>query len=278
MNPVARALWFIEHRSASDLTLEDIATGVGVSRFHLSRAFAAATGYPIMRYLRGRRLSVAAGRLASGTDDILSVAIAAGYGSHEAFTRAFRDQFGITPETIRKRRHVENVALIEGIAMNEKSPTQLTPPRFENGKLLYLAGLAERYACETSGAGIPGQWQKLGPYLGHLEGQVGTAAYGVTYNTDEEGNMDYLCGVEVADFARLPAGFARLRVAAQKYAVFVHRGHVSGIRGTWAAIWNDWLPQSGHEAADAPVFERYDERFDPRTGNGEVEIWIALAH
>lgn len=157
------------------------------------------------------------------------------------------------------------------------NPTSLAPPRFENGKLLYLAGLAERYGCEAAGAGIPGQWQRLQPYLGHIGGQVGTAAYGVTYNTDEDGNMDYLCGVEVADFSRLPVDFARLRIAAQRYAVFLHRGHISAIRGTWAAIWNQWLPESEHEAADAPVFERYDERFDALTGNGEVEIWIPLA-
>jgi AraC family transcriptional regulator len=156
VNPVAKTLWFIESHSASEIALEDIAAAAGVSRFHLSRAFAAATGYPIMRYLRGRRLSEAARRLANGADDILSVAFAAGYGSHEAFTRAFRDQFGVTPETIRKQRHVDNIALIEVITMNPTPPTPLVPPRFENGKLLYIAGLAERYDCEAAGAAIPG--------------------------------------------------------------------------------------------------------------------------
>ena len=160
--------------------------------------------------------------------------------------------------------------------MNETSQIQLAPPRFENGRLMLIAGLAERYSCEAAGGGIPEQWQRLQPYLGHIEGQIGAAAYGVTYNTDEDGNMDYLCGVEVTDFSRLPPNFAPLRIAAQKYAVFVHRGHISAIRSTWAAIWNQWLPASDHKAADAPVFERYDDRFDAQTGNGEVEIWIPL--
>ena len=89
--------------------------------------------------------------------------------------------------------------------------------------------------------------------------------------------QDYLCAVEVTDFAAVPEESARLRIAAAKYAVFTHRGHISTIRGTWNSIWNDWLPQSGHEAADGPILERYDySRFDPQTGNGEVELWIPI--
>jgi hypothetical protein len=42
------------------ITLPDIANTAGVSHFHMTRAFAAATGRPIMRYVRGRRLSEAA--------------------------------------------------------------------------------------------------------------------------------------------------------------------------------------------------------------------------
>jgi AraC family transcriptional regulator len=58
--------------------------------------------------------------------------------------------------------------------------------------------------------------------------------------------------------------------------VFFHRQHIAAIRSTWNAIWNGWMPQSGHTPADAPLFERYDERFDPRTGQGGVELWIPL--
>ncbi|WP_164034337.1 helix-turn-helix domain-containing protein, partial [Serratia marcescens] len=71
------------------------------------------------RYLRGRRLSQAARSLAAGAPDILAVALDAGYGSHEAFTRAFRDQFGMTPELVRDRRRLDNVPLVEPITMNE---------------------------------------------------------------------------------------------------------------------------------------------------------------
>jgi AraC family transcriptional regulator len=275
MNPVGKALWYIESRFAEQITLDDIAGFSGVSRYHLSRAFGEATGYPVMRYLRGRRLTEAARSLAAGATDILSVALEAGYGSHEAFTRAFRDQFGITPEAVRARRGLDGLELVEPIKMDETLIATLEPPRFGDGKPLLIAGSCKRYTCETS-KGIPAQWQRFGPHFGHVPGQIGRVGYGVCCNADEEGNFDYVCGVEVPDFSELPSEFARLRIPRQRYAVFRHRDHISTIRRTINTIWNKWLPGSGHEVADAPDFERYGEDFDPKSGTGTVEIWIPI--
>ena len=93
-----------ERISAPDASLADIADASGVSRYQLLRAFGSATGHSVTRDARGRRLSEAARLLAVGAPDILTVALDAGYGSHEAFTRAFRDQFGLTPQAARQRR------------------------------------------------------------------------------------------------------------------------------------------------------------------------------
>jgi len=101
MNPAQKALWYIESHLGKALTLDEIAAVAGISRFHMVRAFAAATGCSVMRYVRARRLTEAARALAAGAPDILSLALDADYGSHEAFTRAFRDHFGITPEAVR---------------------------------------------------------------------------------------------------------------------------------------------------------------------------------
>ena len=275
MNPVGKALWFVESHFASDITLQDIASVGGVSRFHMSRAFGVATGHSIMRYVRGRRLTEAARSLSNGAPDILAVALEAGYGSHEAFTRAFRDQFGLTPEMVRAQRHLDNLELVEPMKMDESLITSLEPPRFENGKPLLIAGLGERYVCETS-AGIPAQWQRFVPHIGHIPGQVGRTAYGVRCNSDDAGNFDYICGVEVSDFSRVPPDWYRARIPERRYAVFSHRDHISTIRRTWNTIWNNWLPESGHEVADAPDFERYGEDFDSATGTGSVEIWVPI--
>jgi AraC family transcriptional regulator len=274
-DPVGKALWYIESHFAQEITLDDIAAVAGVTRYHISRVFGLATGGSIMRYMRGRRLTQAARALAQGAPDILTVAIDAGYGSHEAFTRAFRDQFDRTPESVREEGSLDNIELVEAIKMSENLLANLQPPRFENGRTLLIAGLGERYNSETS-AGIPAQWQRFGPYLGHIPGQIGRTTYGVLCNSDDAGNTEYISGVEVADFSRLPKEFSRLRIPEQRYAVFSHPDHISTIRRVWFTIFNKWLPESGFKAAGGPEFERYGEQFDPVTGKGGFEVWIPI--
>src|SRR3978361_1197308 len=160
MNPAQKALWFIESHLANQLTLDEVSAIGGVSRFHMVRAFAAATELSVMRYVRARRLSEAARSLAGGAPDILSVALDADYGSHEAFTRAFRDHFGVTPEAVRGLAHLDNLKLQEPITMDSTVIDNLRPPRFETSKPCIIAGLGERYTWE-SGAAIPGQWQRF---------------------------------------------------------------------------------------------------------------------
>ena len=276
MNPAQKALWYIESHLAQPLTLDEIAAIGGVSRFHMVRAFAAATGFPVMRYVRARRLSEAARALANGAPDILSLALDADYGSHEAFTRAFRDHFGVTPGMVRAATCPDQLKLQEPIKMDSTALDHLKPPRFETSKPLLVAGLGERITHDNQGAGIPNQWQRFHQSVDNIPDRVGKVAYGVCCNGDDSGNFDYIAGVEVSDFSDLPREFSRVRIPAQKYAVFTHSEHISTIRRTVNTIWNHWLPASGMKAADAPNFERYDEKFDPLTGNGGLEIWVPV--
>jgi AraC family transcriptional regulator len=275
MNPAQKALWYIEGHLAEPLTLDEIAEVAGVSRFHLVRAFTAATGVPVMRYVRVRRLTEAARALADGAPDILRLALEADYGSHEAFTRAFRDHFGVTPEAVRAATRIESSKLQEPIMMDSTELDHLTPPRFETGKPLLIAGVGERLTWE-GGAAIPGQWQRFHQAEPRIPDRVGKVAYGVCANGDDSGNFDYIAGVEVSDFSDLPREFYRVRIPEQRYAVFTHADHISTIRRTIGTVWNQWLPASGLKAADAPSFERYDENFDPATGNGGLEIWLPV--
>src|ERR1700689_2062843 len=172
MNPAQKALWFIEGHLADPLTLDEVAAIGGVSRFHMVRAFAAATGLSVMRYVRARRLSEAARALAAGAPDILTLALDADYGSHEAFTRAFRDQFGLTPETVRSLACIDDIKLQEPIQMNSSVIENLAPPRFEISKPLLVAGVGERYNHENV-AGIPNQWQRLHQVRDDIPRRVG---------------------------------------------------------------------------------------------------------
>ena len=277
MNPAQKALWYVESHLAESLTLDEIAAVGGVSRFHMVRAFAEATGMSVMRYVRARRLTKAARALAKGAPDILTLALEADYGSHEAFTRAFRDHFGITPEQVRAATCLDKLKLQEPIMMDSTPATNLQPPRFATAKALLVAGIGARYNhCDNGGANIPNQWNQFHHEVDDIPDRVGNVAYGVCCNGDDSGNFDYIAGVEVSDFSDLPREFARVRIPEQRYVVFTHSEHISTIRRTVGAIWNQWLPQSGLKVADAPNFERYDDKFDPATGNGGLEIWVPV--
>ena len=154
---------------------------------------------------------------------------------------------------------------------------ELKQPRLENTNSLLIAGLSCHYTSDTV-KDIPEQWQRFGPQIGNIPGQVGGVAYGVCFamSNDEEG-FDYLSGVEVTDFSRLPEEMHRLTLPARSYLVFAHLEHVSRIGDTIHSIFTNWFPSPDFERApNSPFFERYGEKFDVEAGRGDVEIWIPV--
>jgi len=93
--------------------------------------------------------------------------------------------------------------------------------------------------------------------------------------------FDYFAGFEVSSDKNLPAEILVIKVPAQEYAIFAHRGHVSEIRDTMSAIWREWLPSSEYQVAfgagkTPDAIEHYGEAFNPQTGMGDIEIWIPI--
>jgi AraC family transcriptional regulator len=275
MDPVNKALWLVETRLGDGVTVDDVAAASGLSRFHLSRLFSLCVGQSIMRYARGRRLTEAARALSKGAPDILAVALDAGYGSHEAFTRAFRDQFGVTPETVRAQGALDNLELVEPFRMTTVSANTAMQPRIETAPAQTIVGIRQRHAM-AGAAAISQQWVRFAQHLGTISGEKPGVTFGVCTNYDDDGGYDYLAGVAVDRIGDLPAGFTTQQIPTRRYAVFTHAGHVATISATFKHAWGEWLPASGETAADAPMFERYDHRFNPMTGAGEMEVWLPL--
>jgi AraC family transcriptional regulator len=272
---IERALWYIELELGSDLDLGRVARHCNMSPFGLARLFALSTGWSVMRYIRARRLSQAALTLRRGAPDILQVALDAGYGSHEAFTRAFCDLFGLTPKQVREHGD-ENLSLVEPLRMKERKLITLSEPRFETRSEFFIAGLSDRFTFDRN-EGIVSLWQAFVPYIGRVPGQVNTWNYGLCCNPGEDGSFEYIAGTEVSHVDGLPPAFGHFRVLQQNYVVFRHQGHISTIHQTFFTIFNHWLPESEYELADAPEFEQYSSDFEPSQGKGYVDVWVPLA-
>ena len=275
MSLTNEALFVIERNLGRDLSLAEIAKACDVSRFHLAHAFGEATGISVMEYLRGRRLTEAAYALASGASDILSVALDTGYQSHEAFSRAFKAQFGRTPEEVRKSESVAGLKLVDAIRHLESKKMKLEEPRVETlGEQLFV-GLPELVTYGNTQT-VAGQWQRFmsGPY-GAIENKTPSIPVGIALESDDDG-IRYVCAAEVTRFGKIPEGLIKVTLAPQTYLVFAHNDHISTLRHTYDAIWNEWIPASGRTVAEAPSLDCHNETFDTRTGNGGVTIWIPV--
>ncbi len=274
MDVIDRALWYINSHSGEDISLAGVAAIAGISRHHLAHVFARVMGRSVMGYVRALRLSDAARSLADGAPDILSVALDAGYSSHEAFSRAFRDTFGMTPEEVRAQRSLANLELTEPLSLDKSRAKSLKPPRMADSKAMTIAGLKQTLTFENMAA-ISAIWQRFVPHIGHVPQESPGAAYGVCFNMTDSG-MDYIAGVAVNAGADLPKGFVTVKVPAGRYAVFRHDGHISRVGDSWGAIWGGGLEAAGLKAAATPIFERYGPEFDGRTGEGGLELWVPI--
>jgi len=117
--------------------------------------------------------------------------------------------------------------------------------------------------------------------IGAIPHRRGKLRFGVCIPAEEpapgDARFTYLTGVEVDRVDAVPDGTIALAVAASRYAVFTHAGPITRIADTVKQVWGAWLPASRHRRLPSPDFEFYDDRFDPATGEGEVDIYVPIA-
>lgn len=84
------------------LTLQRLSRDMGYSAYHATRKFREIAGMPLRDYLRRRRLAFALKEVRDSHRTLLDIAVDYGFSSHEAFTRAFKALYGVTPGVYRR--------------------------------------------------------------------------------------------------------------------------------------------------------------------------------
>ncbi|MCB9895145.1 MAG: AraC family transcriptional regulator [Planctomycetes bacterium] len=133
-----------------------------------------------------------------------------------------------------------------------------------------LHGLQIRTSNDRAMETIGPLWGRVysGDVAGMAVGQVRLYAAYSNYESDHNGEYDYLIGAPVDADADVPDGMVHLRVPKQRYAVITAQGEMPGaLVETWMQIWEAGLPR-----AFATDFEIHDP-----ANPGEVEIWLSLA-
>ncbi len=100
--PIQDVQRYIREHLDEPLNREVLAAVAGFSAPHLHRIFTASMGESMARYIRRVRLERAGRKLRMGAVDITEVALAAGYDTHAAFSRAFKQEFGLSPSEFRQ--------------------------------------------------------------------------------------------------------------------------------------------------------------------------------
>lgn len=278
---------YIDRHLDAPLDLAAMAGVAHFSPFHFHRLFLAWTGQTLGDYLARRRLELGAQRLrGQPSSTVLSIALGVGYGSAEAFSRAFKAHFGLTPSQWRNLDHADsNLHQATRAAAGEdevfRNPDVGEPvivhlidrPTVRMAYLRYQGPYGPalgRFWAETFNPWLA--TQNLGP----------VARFGISHDDPSLVPPElcrYDCGVAVPHDWVPNGGAQVVELPGGRYAALKFEGTAATIGAAWRQLMGRWLPSSGLQLDARPCFEHYgpDACFDAVTGVFDCELCIPVA-
>lgn len=252
---------YIREHLDEPLDRDALARLAGFSLPHFHRLFTAHVGESISAYVRRARMERAAHRLLGGEVNITWLALDAGYETHSAFSKAFKQYFGRSPTEFRELSPTAAVYLI-----HRRFLFQRKEPRMQPIEIRTLPDLQVLYARATELMTSPAfqtanqeAFGKLFQRAGALTAQMNhcVAIYPDEVEIGKPARFD--AGLIFADGQTPPApeGLAYQTLPGGRWAVFRHVGPYDTLWQTWQAVYRDWLPASGETLRDTVPFEDY---------------------
>ncbi len=284
---ILRVLVHIQQNLDTTLSLDELARIACFSPFHFHRVFRGMVGESVAHHVRRLRLERAAMQLKYTRRPVTEIALAAGYESHEAFTRAFRATFGRSPSGFRKEVGA-SIGAVSATGLPSASPdASVSFDPVDEGRTLHVQlktvpSLRVAFLRHVGPYDQVGQtWERLTDWAGarclfgpetHLLGvcyddpevtEAGTVRYDACITVDSSFEADGEVGV-----CTLPGG---------RYAVTLHEGPYAQLNETYARLFGGWLPAHHFEPGDPPSLEFYLN--DPGCTEPEdllTEVWVRL--
>jgi AraC family transcriptional regulator len=274
--------WLADHLDDT-LDLARLADVAAMSPYHFHRIYHAMHGETAAETVRRLRLHRAAVELITGELPVTRIARRAGYGSQEAFTRAFKTAYGVPPARYRasfvpsptatgRSERTGPTGAEDAMdttmtyqAVIRETPTLRVAALAHHGDYIAIGSTFERLAALAGGQGL------FGPT---------TRSFGIYYDDPAAVARDTLrsdaCITVPGTWT--PDGELRLlEIRGGRYAVTLHVGPYAELQIPYSWLYGTWLPQSGEEAADAPSIEEYlnDAHVVPPS-ELRTEIWLPL--
>lgn len=260
-----RVFAYIEQHLDCELSVEKLSEVACFSRFHFHRQFSQYCGVSVSRYITLMRLKRASYRLVQQSPEkIIDIALDAGFENPESFSRAFKNTFGLTPSEFRKdpawvdwHRHFQ-------------FPGREYQKRMENMDVKIICvepiqvAVLEHHGEPmrvTNSVATFIEWRKASGLSDHTT----QGTYGVPYSDPlttpgEEFRFD-ICGELNAEakgeVPANPQGIISKTLPGGRCAVVRHVGSYDRISESVYYLYRQWLPQSGEELRDFPVYFRY---------------------
>lgn len=275
----------VEDHLTEDLDVGRLAAALGTTEHHLRRMFSSLAGMPLSEYVRRRRMTVAAAEVVTGTQDLLGIAVRHGYGSAEAFGRAFRAVHGLGPAQarlhggpLRTQPRLRFRLTVEGAR-----PVDV---RITDRPAFHLAGHAARVPLVHAGvnpairdhvAALPPEEHERLKALGDTEPR-GLLAASADLDPDrrEGSELTYLHGVAVTAEVDVPDDLDVLPVEAGAWAVFRAAGpYPQTLQEVWAATATEWFPSNPWRSRPGPELVAVLERAADMS-SATVELWLPV--
>ena len=275
----------VEENLTEELDVARLAAALGTTEYHLRRMFSSLAGMPLSEYVRRRRMTAAAAELVTGSDDLLTVAVRYGYGSTEAFGRAFQSVHGVLPGRARRdggpfrtQPRLRFRLTVEGA--NPMNVRIVSRPAFR------LAGRAARVplvhhgvnpAIQQHVASLQPQEHLRLKALGDTEPH-GLLAVSTDIDPDrrEGTELTYLHGVAVTDDVEVPDDLDVVPVAPGSWAVFRASGpYPDTLQAVWAATATEWFPSNPWRLRPGPEVVAVIDRADDFS-TATVELWLPV--
>ena len=281
---VSSAQKYIENNLSDDLSISKLAKYVSVSPFHFQRIFFRDLGESVLGYIRSRRLERAAKILSSDSNiPLIQLALDCGFDSHSAFSKAFKQHFGIPPSLFSK----------DEPALLLKSPQDSRP---------FLKTLnTTTFEMAVDFIDLPIMWFKYKEQIGVFDG-VFFPDREVIYNdlvelssTNEQGLISICGGYRTSPkaftdesaigsyggiFNKEPNnGWSEQieRIEAGKWAIFAHFGGFEDLHMTWNKIHRNWLPSMNLSMKNGWMLETYIFVVNNNvTNKASAQIYIPL--
>jgi AraC family transcriptional regulator len=274
----------IEQRLGEDLDFDELAGTLGTTGYHARRMFSSLAGMPVSEYVRRRRMTVAAADVIGG-EDLLTIAVRYGYGSTEAFGRAFRGVHGTSHGDVRRDGGPLQSQPVLRFRLTVEGSTPMDARIIER-PAFRLTGHAVRVPLIHEGinphiqrhiASLPASEHERLKNLSGMEPrgllQVSTDV-GPDY--DEGSELTYLHGVAVDVDAKVPGDLDVIDVDAGKWVVFRTTGpHPRALQEAYAASATEWFPSNPWRLRPGPSIVSVLDRA-PDFSTATCDLWFPI--